>query len=90
MLYFGLGACHLLPSRARLYLWNQGKVPEPGTPGEGAASWRTQQPLPCRDEGGRDRVELGTSPFSPNEHVRLDHSVPVLIKDGATEISKMQ
>lgn len=35
MLYCGLGACHLLPSRAGLYLWDQGRVPEPGTPGEG-------------------------------------------------------
>lgn len=35
MLYSGLGACHLLPSRAGLDLWDQGKVPEPGTPAEG-------------------------------------------------------
>lgn len=28
-------AAFLLPSRAGLYLWDQGRVPEPGTPGEG-------------------------------------------------------
>lgn len=47
MLCFGLGACHLLPSRAGLYLWDQGKVPEPGTPAEGRLHRELNSLLVC-------------------------------------------
>lgn len=57
MPHFGLGACHLLPSREGLYLWDQGKVSEPGTPGDGQFRGELRA-SPCRDEGRRDRVEL--------------------------------
>lgn len=65
MLYSGLGACHLLPSRVGLSLWDQGKVPEPGTPGEGKGGFTENSTAsPCSDEGRRDRVGLGISPIS--------------------------
>lgn len=90
LLHALLWAGRLPPAAFQGQVVPMGKVPEPGTPGEGRphGGLSSLYPVGMRAEGTVGSWEPVLS--SPNEHVRLNHSVLVLIKDGTTEVSKMQ